>query len=271
MTVMLPIRPQMQASMQVPQPAGRLIAIASGKGGVGKTWLAISLAQALAQRKRRVLLVDADLGLANVDIQLGLAPTRDLSNVAAGRAALSDIIIRYEPENGVGGFDILPGRSGGSSLAALDLATLDRMLSAIRRLPQYDVILLDLGAGIDPAMRLMAAAADTLLVVTTDEPTALTDAYAVLKLQARDRQQKQASDVRVVVNQSTSHASGRRTHAILARACETFLGKTPGLAGLVRRDPRVPDAIRRQTPLLVRHPRSSAADDVNRLADALAG
>ncbi|MCQ8239241.1 AAA family ATPase [Rhizosaccharibacter radicis] len=266
MTVMLPIR----AEPTGPTTAGRLVAVASGKGGVGKTWLSITLAQAMAQRGRRVLLVDADLGLANVDIQLGLTPRRDLAAVIAGRATLEQIVIRYTPENDSGAFDVLPGRSGAASLATLDLALLDRMLTAVRRLPGYDTVLLDLGAGIDPAMRFMAASADTLLVITTDEPTALTDAYAVLKLYARDRGAGDA-DARVVVNQASSQASGRRTHATLARACETFLNNRPPLAGLIRRDPRVPDALRKQMPLLVRHPHCTAAEDIGRLATTLAG
>ena len=261
------------------KPAARMIAIASGKGGVGKTWLSITLAQGLAARGRTVLLVDADLGLANVDIQLGLTPRQDLSAVLSGRRRLEEVIVRHvPPELPATAFDILPGRSGAASLASLELGLLDRLLQAIRKLDGYDVVLLDLGAGIDPATRHMAASADTLLVVSTDEPTALADAYAVLKLQARDRTARDhsaggpssPSDVRLVVNQSTSLASGRRTYDVLARACTTFLGGAPPLAGVIRRDGRVSDAIRRQTTLLTRHPNAPAAEDVGRIADGLA-
>ncbi len=259
----------------------RLVAIGSGKGGVGKTWLSITLAQGLAARGRKVLLVDGDLGLANVDIQLGLTPRHDLAAVLSGRRSLSEVIIRHAtPELPAAAFDILPGRSGASSMATLDVEVLDRLLQAIRRLGSYDTVLLDLGAGIDPTMRFMAASADTLLVVSTDEPTALADAYAVLKLQARDRAARSGSgsgpveanaDVRLVINQSSSLASGRRTYDVLARACSTFLGHTPSLAGIIRRDGRVGDAIRRQTTLLTRHPNTPAAEDVGRIVDNLAG
>jgi flagellar biosynthesis protein FlhG len=256
-------------------PSGlRMIAVASGKGGVGKTWLSIALAQGLALRGKRVLLVDCDLGLANIDIQLGLMPPHDLAAVLVGRRSLKDVIITHAPAalpNGA--FDILPGRSGAASLAVLDLAILGRLLDAIRRLQGYDTVLLDLGAGIDPATRFLAAAVDTLLVVSTDEPTALADAYAVLKLQARDRRARDDravdADVRLVINQCSSAASGRRTYAVLARACGTFLGKAPSLAGIVRRDGRVPESIRRQTTILLRHPNAQAAEDVARLVDAL--
>ena len=258
----------------------RLIAIGSGKGGVGKTWLSITLAQSLAMRGCRVLLVDGDLGLANVDIQLGLTPRHDLAAVLAGRRSLSDVIIRHATQELPGAaFDILPGRSGASSMATLETAVLGRLLQAIRRLGSYDTVLLDLGAGIDPTMRFMAASADTLLVVSTDEPTALADAYAVLKLQARDRMARSGgpgdpagkADVRLVINQSSNLATGRRTYDVLARACNTFLGQTPSLAGIIRRDGRVGDAIRRQTTLLTRHPNAPAAEDVGRLAANLAG
>lgn len=242
-----------------------LIAIASGKGGVGKTWFAITLAHALARAGRRVLLFDGDLGLANVDIQLGLMPERDLGAVLAGGLGLAEAALPYPH-----GFDILAGRSGSGALAALDPAGLARLLAALRALAaRYDHVVLDLGAGLDHATRRMAVFADLLLVLATDEPTSLTDAYAVLKLHAADRAGG-ASEARIVVNQSASRAGGERTYATLARACATFLGHTPRLAGIIRRDERVRDAIRRQTPLLARHPAAPAAEDVETLARALA-
>lgn len=244
--------------------AGRTIAVASGKGGVGKTWFAITLAHALARRGQRVLLFDADLGLANVDLQLGLVPALDLGSVVSGAATFSDAIAGFAP----GGFDIMAGRSGSGSLAALDPVALEGILSMLASATaRYDVVLLDLGAGVDRAVRRMAAWADTLLVVATEEPTSLTDAYATMKLHAADRP---GGDARLVVNLCSTPAAGVRTAATLTRACNAFLGRTPPLLGTIRRDPHVQDAIRRQSLLLTRHPNCPASLDVEQIAAGIA-
>ncbi|MBY0335390.1 MAG: AAA family ATPase [Acetobacteraceae bacterium] len=237
----------------------RLIAVASGKGGVGKTVLAIGLAQALAEAGRDVLLADADPGLANVDVQLGLAPPRDVAAVLAGQATVAEAALRHEA-----GFRVLAGRSGGAGLAALEGKGAAR-LPALLRAAAGDA-LLDLGAGIGPVARRLAAAADLLLVIVTDQPTSLTDAYAVLKLHRRDAPGRSAG---VVVNDVPDAAVGARVHATLDTACRRFLGGEAPLLGTVRRDPRVPAAIRAQVPLLTRHPDAPAARDIRALAQRL--
>lgn len=264
MTIQAAIRPP-AATPPRPPPLGRTVAIASGKGGVGKTWFATTLAHALARHGRRVLLFDADLGLANIDIQLGLTPRHDLGAVAAGTVTMAQAVERFVP----GGFDILAGSSGSGALSALDAPGVERLLTALATMAAgYDNVLLDLGAGLDRAVRRMSAWADTLLVVTTEEPTSLTDAYAALKLHAADRS---GGDARLVINQITSPAAGERTAATLSRACTAFLGRAPALAGYVRRDPHVSDAIRRQAPLLIRHPNCNASQDVEGIAASLLG
>lgn len=243
--------------------APQLLAIASGKGGVGKTWLAITLSHALARAGRRVLLFDGDLGLANVDVQLGLSAERDISGVLSGAYGLDEAATDY-PE---GGFRIVAGRSGTGSLAAVPSDRLRGLASQLLKVaPSYDRVLLDLGAGIERTVRQIAGLAGTCLVVTNDEPTALTDAYAFIKLAVL---QNRAADVRVVVNLAGSRGEGERTYNTLRKACETFLKATPPLAGVIRRDPKVKDSIRAQTPLLLRYPNSLAASDVEALAAGL--
>ncbi len=243
--------------------AGPLIAIASGKGGVGKTWLSITLAQALARQGLSVLLADGDFGLANVDVQLGLQPERDLFGVLAGRFPVEGAVIRCE----AGGFEVLPGRSGSGALAGLGPDRAEQIGGLLREAAaRRDAVVLDLGAGLDGATRRLSALADTLLVVATDEPTSLTDAYAVLKLYGADRAD---GDARIVVNQARDQASGRRTAATLQQACRNFLRREVPLAGVLRRDDRVKEAIRRQLPLLTRHPGSPAGADVETLARTL--
>ncbi len=245
---------------------GPILAVASGKGGVGKTWLAITLAHTWARAGQRVLLCDGDLGLANVDVQLGLHPAGDLGTVLDGKLPLELAAARHS-----GGFWLLPGCSGSGALSSLAAPALGGLLHGLRRLAGgYDRVILDLGAGLDLGLRRMAVFADTLLVVVTDEPTSLTDAYAVLKLYTADRRDGGgAGTARVVVNQAGSAAEGRRTYAALSRACTAFLGAAPPLAGVVRRDPLVRAAIRRQAALLDHAPHGPAAADVEALAAAL--
>ncbi len=243
--------------------AGRILAVASGKGGVGKTWFAITLAHALSRRGRRVLLFDGDLGLANVDIQLGLTPDADLAAVASGRIPLAEAV---QSAMTPAASTCSPGARAPVRFRRLSPVALESMLAALRAASvRYDVVILDLGAGLDRAVRRMASWADGLLVLATEEPTSLTDAYAVLKLHAADR----GRAPRIIVNQATSTASGERTYATLSRACAQFLGQTPPLAGIIRRDDKVREALRRQALLLTRHPGSHAAADVEAVAAAL--
>jgi flagellar biosynthesis protein FlhG len=237
-----------------------LIAVASGKGGVGKTWFSITLSHALAKAGKKVLLFDGDLGLANVDVQLGLMPRRDLNDVIRGRLGLDKVIQRYEE----GGFDIVAGRSGQASLSALPSQRLTLLRDQLLEVSdQYDVVVMDLGAGVDRTVRMFSATSTRTLLITTDEPTSLTDAYAFIKLGSAAGMSKH---IDVVVNQASSIAEGEKTYKTLLKACENFLRLSPPLAGMVRHDARVKDTIRHQTPILIRSPNSDAAMDVHKVA-----
>ena len=240
-----------------------MIAIASGKGGVGKTWLSATLCHALARRGRKVLLFDGDLGLANVDIQLGLAPERDLGGALAGHYDLKAAITEYAE----GPFDVIAGRSGSGGLAVLPAQKLAALTRALMDLaPDYHHVIVDLGAGIERTVRYLAARAATCLVITNDEPTSLTDAYAFIKLSLLHDPR---ADLRVVINMASSAAEGERTYGTLRKACSSFLKATPPLAGVIPRDKSVKDAIRGQTGLLTRHPNCQAALGIERLAGRL--
>jgi flagellar biosynthesis protein FlhG len=247
-----------------PAKARNIVAVASGKGGVGKTWLAITLAHALARLGRRTLLFDGDLGLANVDIQLGLMPEHDLGGVLAGRLSLAAAALRFD----AGGFDIIAGRSGCGRLAGVPQARLTRLCDdLVATAAFYDHAILDLGAGLERTVRELARRAGNCIVVTTDEPTSLTDAYAFIKVAHLERTE---ADMRIVVNMANSAREGERTYGALLRACESFLDISPRLLGVVRRDPKVREAIRSQSCVLTRFPNCVAAADVEVLASRLA-
>ena len=237
-----------------------LIAVASGKGGVGKTWFSVTLAHALTLMGKRVLLFDGDLGLANVDVQLGLMPKRDLNDVIRGRLSLDKVIQEYED----GEFDIIAGRSGQASLSALPSQRLAHLRDQLIEVADdYDVVIADLGAGVDRTVRMLAATSMRTILITTDEPTSLTDAYAFIKLGNAAGMSKNIS---IVVNQATSEMEGEKTYKTLLKACSNFLRLKPPLAGMVRLDSKVKECIRAQTPILTRSPNADAAEDVEDIA-----
>lgn len=233
-----------------------IIAVASGKGGVGKTWFSITLAHLFARADRKTLLFDGDIGLANVDVQLGLTPTRDLGAVFAGQCSMKEAITHYK----VGKFDILAGRSGSTSMASLSAG---RMMPAAEQLIElaksYDHVIIDLGAGIEQHVQVMSALASKVIVVLTDEPTSLTDAYAFIKLcVTRDN----PPAIHIVINQAASQKEGETTYNTINRATTNFLKFSPTLLGVVRKDNKVKDAIRSQSSLIEKAPHTTAASDV---------
>lgn len=237
-----------------------MIAIASGKGGVGKTWFSITLAHALSCAGLRVLLFDGDLGLANVDIQLGLMPKYTVRDVLTYKVTLMQAKQTYHE----GGFDILAGQSGSGSVRDIPVARLQDLMDDLSIVSaDYDRVIIDLGAGIERNTRLLAAQASMYLVLSTDEPTALTDAYTFIKI---TRSEIPDADIRLVINMINCTREGERIYNTLRKACEGFLRYSPPLAGVVRRDLKVREAIRNQATLLNWAPGSEAANDVEALA-----
>lgn len=238
-----------------PLRASNIIAVASGKGGVGKTWFSITLAHLFARAGRNTLLFDGDIGLANVDVQLGLTPVRDLGAVFAGKCKMREAITRYP----AGNFDILAGRSGSTSMAMLGAAKMQpAAVQLVELASHYDHVIIDLGAGIEQHVQVMSALASKVLVVVTDEPTSLTDAYAFIKLCTSRENPPQ---VQIVVNQAQSQKEGESTYGAISRATTNFLHFTPPLLGVIRKDNKVKDAIRSQSSIVTTAPHTTAASD----------
>ena len=257
------------AAAAPPRAAGPILAVASGKGGVGKTVVASALARSFSRRGESVLLVDADLGMANIDVQLGLNPPGDLAAIVAGRVGLREAIAPACGGSGSrGGFDVLSGRSGSAALASLEPEAVGRLAAGLTAASMsYDRTILDLAAGADRATVRLGAAADDVLVVVNDEPTALTDAYAFVKaLRLRD----DGAAPFIVVNNAPDRRAAEGAYATFAKTCESFLGFRPPLAGVVRRDSHVGLSIRAQSALGLRYPDCEAASDLDGLAAALA-
>lgn len=237
----------------------RTVAVTSGKGGVGKTTVAVNLAIQLSQLGRRVVLLDADLGTANVDVICNLNPTSTIAHVVAGRRTLHETMVE-----GPGGFQLIPGASGLAQIANLSEFERCNLMQQMRRLEsRADVVLIDTGAGVGANVLSFAVAADEALVVTTPEPTAITDAYAVIKTMHR---QKPDVDVRVLVNMVRDEREGRAVFDRMSAVCRRFLSLQPRYAGYIVADPRVQASVRRRRPFVLDAPSCLASTCINQLA-----
>lgn len=256
------------ASPSRPKPMGKVLAVTSGKGGVGKTFVSANLAAALAKRGNRVLVLDADLGLANLDVVLNLYPKVTLHDVFTGKAKLEDAIVRAP-----GGFSVLLAGSGMVEYSRLSTEVRDDFLRIMNGLtPHYDIVLLDTGAGISDVVLFAVSLASEVLVVATPEPTSLTDAYATIKVLAG---QQKRQNIRIVVNQTARLGDGRAITAQLQQVLDRFVPSEPGRQlrlihmGDIPADPQVRQAIMRRQLLMQSMPGSPAALAVSQLASKL--
>ena len=236
-----------------------VVAITSGKGGVGKSNVAVNLAITLAGAGKRVTLMDADLGLANADVLCNVDLRTNLSHVIARKKELSEVLVKAP-----GGFNLIGGASGLARMADLTDEDRQRLVDALGELEQQaDVILIDTGAGISPNVLSFTRAADHVLVVTTPEPTAITDAYAVIKVISRDATERRLS---LLVNQARSPGEGRVVHERIAKVAKQFLGVSVLDAGYVLADEHVQNAVRSRTPFVLGAPNCPAAKCIEKLA-----
>jgi len=228
------------------------LTVTSGKGGVGKSNFALNAAIALAALDRRVLLVDADANLANLDLLIGVNPKHNLGDVFRGRAGLNDVLI-----DGPGGLKILPGASGDLELLDHDAEIEQRLSEGFRTLDRsFDVILIDTGAGLSPEIVSYAAAADDTVIVTHAEPTATADAYAMIKVIS---QRNPNARIHILVNMVRSQTEAEDLFDRLSLVVQNFLQFPLEFLGFIPNDPQVRIAVAAQRPFSVLFPNSPAA------------
>lgn len=249
-------------------PIGRVLAVTSGKGGVGKTFVSANLAAALAKRGHRVLVLDADLGLANLDVVLNLYPKITLHDVFTGKAKLEEAIVRAP-----GGFSVLLAGSGMVEYSRLTPEVRDDFLRIMNGLtPHYDIVLLDTGAGISDVVLFAVSLASEVLVVATPEPTSLTDAYATIKVLVG---QQKRQNIRMVINQTARLGDGRAITTQLQQVLDRFVPSEPGRPvrllhmGDIPSDLSVRQAIMRRQLLMQSMPGCPAALAISQLAGKL--
>ncbi len=244
--------------MVKPRPI-RVIAVTGGKGGVGKTNISVNLAVAMAQEGRRVMLLDADLGLANIDVVLGLHPQHDLSHVLNGECALEDVIV-----DGPAGIRVVPGASGVQQMAELsevEHAGLIRAFSDIGN--DLDVLVVDTAAGISDTVVSFSRAAHEVLVVVCDEPASITDAYALIKLLNREYG---VDRFRVLANMVHSAQEGRDLYGKMCRVTDRYLDVMLSYSGSIPYDDALKKAVKSQKPVIQAYPRSRIAQTFKNLA-----
>ncbi|VVO90176.1 Flagellum site-determining protein YlxH [Pseudomonas fluorescens] len=239
--------------------AVQVIAVTGGKGGVGKTTVAVNLSLALAELGRRVVLLDGNLGLANIDALLGLAPQYTLADLIEGRCELSDVLVR-----GPGGVRIVPAASGIRSMVHLSPAQHAGLIQAFSEIgDSVDVLVIDTAAGIGASVVSFVRAAQEVLLVVCDEPTSITDAYALIKLLNRDYGM---NHFRVLANMAQSPQEGRNLFAKLTKVTERFLDVTLQYVGAVPYDEIVRKAVQNQRAIYENFPRSKSAQAFQAIA-----
>lgn len=237
-----------------------IISIASGKTGVGKTWLSINLANALSYLKQKILFFDGDLGFMNIDAQLGVAGDLGIYDVILGDNTLNQIVCSSEKVR----FDIVAGKSGLANLESLPIGRLQMLCEDLLLFSDsYDNLIVDLGNGMTKPAAILGGLATRAIVVCTDDPDSIVDGYEFVKNMTMFNPK---TEVEIVINQVNSIREGQRHYETLLKACELHLNISPSLLGVVRRDSRVRDAIRNKTTMIQRYPVSEATEDIFHIA-----
>ncbi len=248
----------MSTSLRTPQ----VIGVASGKGGVGKTTVAVNLAAALGQRGHRVLLLDADLGMANAQVALGVRSPLNISHLLSGEKTLQELLVEAAPN-----VQLVPGASGLRDMAALDMSQVATIIHAFDELKEsVDYLIVDVAAGISPSVLTFMAACQRRIVVLQDQPAAIADAYGLIKVMTQDQD---LEEIYLVANAVQGEAHGQQLAQFVNDVTLKFLGRTVKYLGCVGSDDIVQQAQRKYRSVIDFAPSSRAASDLRRLAQAL--
>jgi len=243
-------------------PPVSIYAISSGKGGVGKTNVVLNLSIALADMGRRVIIVDADLGLGNLDVLLGISPTFSLADVLLKRCGLKEALIE-----GPQGIKIIPADSGTEAFTRLNTGDMIYTLSLFQQLQdEADTILIDTASGISSNVQFFSSFAQKVILIVTPEPTSITDAYATIKVLSRKNGEK---DFGLMINKVDSEQQGLEVYETLCNAAEHFLKISPVYMGFICKDPNLKQAVCKQQPLMILNPGSAACKNFRLLAKTL--
>ncbi len=236
--------------------------VTSGKGGVGKSNFTVNLALALTELGKRVAIFDADLGMANLDVILGVTPRYNLEHVIRGEVLLKDIIVK-----GPKGLSLIPGGSGIEELANLSQRQINNLLQGFSKIGQYyDVIVVDTGAGLANNVINFILGSDEVILISTPEPTSITDAYGVIKVISNNDKQKK---INLIINQMQSQQEGERVSNRLITTAREFLGIDVNLLGLLPYDEQVIRSVMKRRPFLLEFPRAKITRSINQIAAKL--
>ncbi len=257
------LREIMQKKESVPRGNTRVIAVSSGKGGVGKTNIAINLAIAYAQLGRKVIVLDADLGLANVNVILGIIPQYNLYHLIKKQKRMKDIIINTEF-----GIQFIAGASGFSKIANLSESERKHFIDELYELSNADIIIVDTSAGVSDNVLSFIAASDDVIIVTTPEPTAITDAYGIIKIIATEIDNVDL-DIKLIINRVNSVVEGRKVAERVINIAGQFLNLKVDYLGFVYEDALVHSAVLKQKPFIALDPRGKASICVKHIVSRL--
>ena len=255
---------RLRSLMDSEERGARVLAVTSGKGGVGKTNISVNLAVALAKLGKRVVLIDVDIGLSNADVLLNVQPRFHLGHVLSGEVAPLEALVSTDY-----GVFLLPGSSGTVSISDLTQSERDFLVDSFRRIETYaDYVIIDTGAGISRNVVQFASAADEVIVVTTPEPTAITDGYAMIKTASR---QKGCGPIRLIVNQAGDRTEAGKVAERLRMVSRRFLGLDVDTLGYVLHDERVGLSVRRRRPFILEFPRGPGAGGIREICGRVLG